>query len=113
MDSAGRYIGQAVSELGIDDSVLLGRVFVIGGGQLWDDCNHAAGDLELNLVARLESGPPPHLIRHGDGGFAFDVTVLTGLGCRLRLGVALLDLRFSRYEGSFAGARTPMTFLPS
>jgi hypothetical protein len=29
------------------------------------------------------------------------------------LGVALLDLRLPGYEGSFAGARTPMTFLPS
>src|ERR1700693_4912294 len=28
-------------------------------------------------------------------------------------GVALLDLRLPGYEGSFAGARTPMTFLPS
>ena len=31
---------------------------------------------------------------------------------RFKAGVALLDLRFSGYEGSFAGARTPMTFLP-
>ena len=29
------------------------------------------------------------------------------------MGVALLDLRLPGYEGSFAGARTPMTFLPS
>jgi hypothetical protein len=28
-------------------------------------------------------------------------------------GAALLDLRLPGYEGSFAGARTPMTFLPS
>jgi hypothetical protein len=28
-------------------------------------------------------------------------------------GVALLDLRFSGYEGSLAGARAPMTFLSS
>jgi hypothetical protein len=31
----------------------------------------------------------------------------------LAMGVALLDLRLPGYEGSFAGARTPMTFLPS
>jgi hypothetical protein len=32
---------------------------------------------------------------------------------RFETGVALLDLRLPGYEGSFAGARTPMTFLPS
>ena len=32
---------------------------------------------------------------------------------RIVMGVALLDLRLPGYEGSFAGARTPMTFLPS
>ena len=31
----------------------------------------------------------------------------------VQMGVALLDLRLPGYEGSFAGARTPMTFLPS
>jgi len=44
----------------------------MGKQRLRQDGDHAAGDLEFDLVAGFEASPAPHLIRHGKGSFVSD-----------------------------------------
>lgn len=60
MDPAGLDVGEAFGELGIDDAVLLWRVFVVRGRELRTDADDAAHDHEFDLLAALEAGLPAY-----------------------------------------------------
>lgn len=72
MDPARLDVGQAFGELGIDDAALLGRVLAVRGRELRTDADHAAGDLEFDLLAALKAGLPAHGRRDHKRCFALD-----------------------------------------
>jgi len=71
--AASLDVGQSFGQLGVDDAALLGSVFVVCGGELWKNGNHAAGRLELQHIAKFKAGPVLDSLRHGDSaaGFSF------------------------------------------
>jgi hypothetical protein len=53
--AAGLDVCVSLGQAGIDDAALLGRVFVVRGRGLRKDADHAAGDLEFDLLAALKA----------------------------------------------------------
>src|SRR5271169_4403111 len=72
MDPAGLNVGQAFSELRIDDAALLGCIYVVRGPELGTDADDAVHDLEFDLLAALEACLPSYRWRDHKGRFVFD-----------------------------------------
>ena len=72
MSSCERSVVRALAgflQAGVNQAPLGRRVFTIGGRQFRNDVDYPTGDFELHLVAMLEAGPPPDLVRHRERCF--------------------------------------------